>query len=85
MTHSGAVYIVDSTMDSLITDLDPDRFYRISRSCIFAKEAVECVTKLLGGRLRVTPKVHLSANLGPAPDLTVSRSRADDFLVWLEK
>ena len=76
VTHGGAVYIVDSTMDSLITDLDPERFFRISRSCIFAKDAIECVTKLLGGRLRVTPKVHLSTNLGPAPDLTVSRSRA---------
>ena len=84
VTHGGAVYIVDSTMDSLITDLDPERFFRISRSCIFAKDAVECVTKLLGGRLRVTPKVQLSSNLGPAPDLTVSRSRAEDFLGWLE-
>lgn len=68
----GAVYIVDATMDSLIIGLDPERFFRISRSCIFAKDAVECVTKLLGGRLRVTPKVQLSSNLGPAPDLTVS-------------
>ena len=84
VTHGGAVYIVDSTMDSLITDLDPERFFRISRSCIFAKDAIECVTKLLGGRLRVTPKVQLSSNLGPAPDLTVSRSRAEDFLGWLE-
>ncbi len=84
VTHGGAVYIVDSTMDSLITDLDPERFFRISRSCIFAKEAVESVTKLFGGRLRVTPKVKLSTNLGPAPDLTVSRSRAEEFLTWLE-
>lgn len=28
VTHGGAVYIVDSTMDSLITDLDPERFFR---------------------------------------------------------
>ncbi len=83
VTHGGAVYIVDSTMDTLLAELDPERFFRVSRGCIFAKDAVECVTKLLGGRLRITPKVHLSANLGPAPDLTVSRSRADDFLLWL--
>ncbi len=83
VTHGGAVYIVDSTMDTLVAELDPARFFRVSRGCIFAKDAVECVTKLLGGRLRITPKVHLSANLGQAPDLTVSRSRADDFLLWL--
>ena len=64
VTHGGAVYIVDSTMDSLITGL-------------FRSQV------LIGGRLRVTPKVRISTNLGPAPDLTVSRSRADDFLAWL--
>ena len=85
VTYDGTAYIVDSTMDNLITGLDPECFFRISRSCIIAKEAVESVTKLLGGRLRVTSKVTLSKNLGSQPDLTVSRSRGDEFLQWLEK
>lgn len=84
VTHDGAVYIVDSTMDSIFTDLDPERFFRISRGSIFAKDAVECVTKLIGGRLRVIPKVQsLSSCRGISPDLTVSRSRAEEFLDWL--
>ena len=86
VTHDGSVYIVDSTMDSIFTELDPERFFRISRGSIFAKDAVECVTKLLGGRLRVIPKVKgLSSCHGISPDLTVSRSRAEEFLDWLGK
>ncbi len=85
VTFSGTVYIMDSTMDAIATELDPERFFRISRGCIIAKDVVESVTKLLGGRLRIAPKVQVSANLGPAPDLTVSRSRTDEFLSWLER
>ena len=85
VTKDGTVYIVDSTMDSIITGLDPERFFRISRSCIISKDAVKSVTKLLGGRLKIVSKVTPSRNIGPEPDLTVSRSRGDDFLEWLEK
>lgn len=82
VTNDGTVYIVDSTMDSITNALDPELFFRISRSCIVAKESVESVTKLLGGRLRITSKVIPS--IGPEPDLTVSRSRSEEFLQWLE-
>ena len=85
VTHNGSVYIIDGTMDGIMSGIDPDRFFKISRSCIFSKEAVESVTKLVGGRLRITPRVTVPKNMGPAPDLTVSRSRSDGFLEWLEK
>jgi len=49
-----------------------------------AKDTVESVTKLLGGRLRISTKVKPPKVLGVEPDLTVSRSRGDDFLLWLE-
>ncbi|MBP5217877.1 MAG: response regulator transcription factor [Bacteroidales bacterium] len=84
VTHSGSVYIVDNTMDSLMSGLDPSRFFKISRSCIFSKDAVESITKLMGGRLRVTPKAKISLDRGQSPDLTVSRSRSEEFLEWLE-
>ena len=85
VTHDGSVYIIDSTMDVIMNGLDPERFFKISRSCIFSKNAVQSVTKLLGGRLRISPKTEPSKVLGTAPDLTVSRSRVEDFLDWLEK
>ncbi|MBR5660323.1 MAG: response regulator transcription factor [Bacteroidales bacterium] len=84
VTNDGTVYIVDSTMDNITNGLDPEIFFRISRSCIVSKESVESVTKLLGGRLRITSKVTPSNIIGPEPDLTVSRSRSEEFLRWLE-
>ena len=84
VTHDGSVFIVDNTLDNIITGLDPERFFKISRSCIIAKDAVESVTKLMGGRLRVTPKTMIPKSKGAAPDLTVSRSRGEEFLTWLE-
>ena len=85
VTRDGSVYIVDNTMDNIIAGLDPEKFFKISRSCIIAKDSVKSVTKLVGGRLKVTPSITMSRNLGPGPDLTVSRSRSDDFIEWLER
>ncbi|MBP3269362.1 MAG: LytTR family transcriptional regulator, partial [Bacteroidales bacterium] len=76
---------IDNTLDSLITGLDPELFFRISRSCIVSKDSVESVTKLFGGRLKVASKVTFHNNPRPQPDLTVSRSRCEEFLTWLEK
>lgn len=89
VTRDGTAYIVDASLDTIASELDPEVFFRISRSCIIAKDAVESVVKLLGGRLQVVaPDLsRRGARWGEAeaPDLVVSRSRVDDFLVWLEK
>ena len=83
VTHDGSPYVVDVSLDTIVTELDPALFFRISRSCIIAKESVESVTKLFGGRLLI----HLpdrAKRRGDGLDLTVSRARVDDFLAWLE-
>ena len=83
VTHDGSTYVVDISLDTIVTELDPALFFRISRSCIVAKESVESVTKLFGGRLLI----HLpdrAKRRGDGLDLTVSRARVDDFLAWLE-
>lgn len=84
LTRDGICYVIDASLDGIAAELDPEVFFRISRSCIIAKESVESVTKLLGGRLQVNAKdVDLRRFSGL--DLTVSRARTDDFLAWLEK
>ena len=83
VTRDGATYVVDNSLDTIITELDPAQFFRISRSCIVAKESVESITKLFGGRLLVSLPDHAKRR-GDGPDLTVSRARVDDFLAWLE-
>lgn len=83
VTHDGSTYVVDISLDTIVTELDPALFFRISRSCIIAKESVESVTKLFGGRLLIHLPDHAKRR-GDGPDLTVSRARVDDFLAWLE-
>lgn len=78
MTFSGQKYVIDSTMDTLEGELDPTRFFRVSRGCIVARKAVKSVTRQLGSRLK------LAMEPEPPVEMTVSRARVDDFLAWLE-
>ena len=78
VTFDGQKYIIDSSLDVIGEELDPDSFFRISRSCIVAMKAIDTIIKQQGGRLRI------AAHPEPPFEMTVSRSRVDDFLVWLE-
>ena len=79
VTFDGQKYIIDSSLDVIAEELNPEYFFRISRGSIVSMKAIDTITKQLGGRLRL--EIH------PAPsfDMTVSRSRVDDFLKWLER
>ena len=78
MTDEGARYLVETTLDTLEQDLDPERFFRASRGAIVARSAVKSVSRHFSGRLR------LETNPNPPFEPTVSRARVDDFLKWLE-
>ena len=79
VTTDGQKYIIDSSLDVMNEELDPKNFFRISRSCIVSIRSIQSIVKQPGGRLRI--------NAYPAPpyEMTVSRSRVEDFLLWLEK
>lgn len=72
-------YIIDSSLDVISEELNPENFFRISRSCIVSMKAIESIIKQPGGRLRIV------ADPEPSFEMTVSRSRVDDFLAWLER
>ena len=79
MTFDGERYIVDATMEAIAEELDPERFFRINRSCIPALGAIESAVVNAG---RYTVEIH------PSPgnvSTVVTRSRESDFLRWLEK
>ena len=79
VTFDEQKYIIDSSLDVIGEDLDPNKFFRISRGCIISLKAIESIIKQAGSRLRIISKPE-------APfEMTVSRSRVDDFLVWLER
>ena len=80
VTCDGMSYVLDDSLDALEAGLDPKAFFRISRGAIVAESVIDSASKLLGGRLRLT----LRRGIPTRTDLTVSRSRADAFLAWLE-
>lgn len=74
----GSHFITDISMDTLVNELDPKSFFRISRNCIVSLGSILSITRQAGGRLRIT------AQPDPPFEMTVSRSRVDDFLAWIE-
>ena len=78
VTYDEQRLIIDSSLDVISEELNPDLFFRISRGCIIAMKAIKSIIKQ-NGRLRITAIPESSF------EMTVSRSRVDDFLEWLEK
>lgn len=78
VTDQNRRYILDASLDTVSEEVDPKRFFRISRNCTVAIDAIAGITKHLSNRLKVTLK--------PLPDFDVfvSRSRTADFMDWLE-
>lgn len=72
-------YIIDSSLDVVGEEFDHNEFFRISRGCIVSMKAIKSIIKQAGGRLRIVAEPKSSF------EMTVSRSRVDDFLEWLEK
>lgn len=79
VTADGYKYIIDSSLDVMSEELNHQIFFRVSRSCIISMDSIKSIIKQPGGRLRIMtkPESHF--------EITVSRSRVDDFLLWLEK
>lgn len=79
VTVSGQKYIINHTLDYLETQIDPLRFFRISRQCIVNIEAITFTSKHFNGRLKIylNPPYH--------EELYVARSRVNTFLEWLDK
>lgn len=78
VTNDGNRYIMDMSLDVLSDELDPKRFFRISRSCIIAMPAIVSIVKYLGTRLKITARPRSET------EMVVSRSRVEDFLKWIE-
>lgn len=79
VTFDDEKYIIDSSLDVIGDELDPEKFFRISRGCIVSLKAIVSIIKQVGSRLKIIAKPE--ANF----EMTVSRSRVDDFLQWLER
>jgi DNA-binding LytR/AlgR family response regulator len=79
MTLTGESYLMDVSLDVVSKDLNPARFFRISRSCIVSSVSIGQVVKKMGNRLKLSLKP--ASNI----DSFVSRAKTADFMEWLEK
>ena len=78
VTSAAYRYILDASLDVIADVLDPEKFFKISRSCIMASKGIKSIVKQ-GGRLKIIPFIDTTE------ELTVSRSRVEDFMTWLER
>jgi DNA-binding LytR/AlgR family response regulator len=78
-TKDNRKFIVDYTMDELEAMLDPDRYFRISRSFYVSIESVDQIHDYFGNRLLL--------HLQPVVDKEsiVSREKVSDFKRWMGK
>lgn len=72
-------FVVDYTMDELEEMLDPDKYFRISRSFYVSIASIDQIHEYFGNRLLL--------NLKPAVDKEsiVSREKVADFKKWMGK
>ncbi|MBO6118331.1 MAG: response regulator transcription factor [Bacteroidales bacterium] len=78
-TKDDRQYIVNYTLDSVFKELNPKRFYRISRTCIAAVDSIKAIDKYLNGRLRLKLEPEYKDDV-----ITVSRDAVSGFLAWVE-
>lgn len=78
-TSDNKKFVVDYTMEELEDMLDPDKFFRISRSFYVSVEAIDKIDDYFGNRLIL--------QLKPAVDkeALVSREKVSEFKKWMGK
>lgn len=78
-TSDNKKYVVDYTMDELEEMLDPERYFRISRSFYVSVNCIDRIDDYFGNRLILSLK--------PAVDkeALVSREKVTDFKKWMGK
>lgn len=75
--NDGTKYYFDQQMESILDELDPQVFFRISRNYIISSYAIKGIERIYGGRLKIL------MDPPPETDMIVARSRVSDFMAWL--
>jgi DNA-binding LytR/AlgR family response regulator len=78
-TFDNKKFVVDYTMDELNEMLDPDKYFRISRSFFISVNSVAQIHDYFGNRLML----HLKPE--SEKEAIVSREKVTDFKTWLGK
>jgi len=77
-TKDNNKYIIDYSLDTLSTKLDPKAFFRVSRDCITSFGAIKEITKYFKGRLNISLNPEYDKNF------ILSQERVPDFMKWIK-
>ncbi|TPN85166.1 LytR/AlgR family response regulator transcription factor [Aquimarina algicola] len=72
-------YLIDITLESLDSELDPQQFFRINRKFFVNINAIKDIISYTNSRLQI------KLNTFDELDVIVARERVKDFKEWLEK
>ena len=75
---SGRDYAIEYTLDQLEQELDPHKFFRVSRKFIIAMVHIKDIIAYSGNRLKIF------AMGGDQEEVLVSREKVTDFKKWLD-
>lgn len=80
ITRDGKKHLVDQTLEQLEGQLDPKRFFRVSRKLLIHIESIKKIHPHFNGRLKLEllQGSHLDESF-------VSRERSPEFKAWLDK
>jgi two-component system, LytTR family, response regulator LytT len=78
-TYDNKKYVVDYTMDEMEEMLDPEKYFRISRSFYVSISSVEQIHDYFGNRLILTLKPPVDK------EALVSREKVTEFKKWMGK
>ncbi|WP_417366390.1 LytR/AlgR family response regulator transcription factor [Flavobacterium beibuense] len=76
-TNDNRDYLLDGTLELLEGELDPAKFYRVSRKFIISVNAIKDIVMYTNSRLK------LVLNTYDGDEVIVSRERVNDFREWL--
>lgn len=77
-TFEGRNYLLDTTVENLENELDPQKFFRINRKFIISLHAHKGIVVYCNSRLKLTLKSYKEK------EIILSRKRVGEFKNWLE-
>jgi DNA-binding LytR/AlgR family response regulator len=78
-TNTSQKYIIDHSLEELCRQLDPEFFFQLNRQFIANIDAIDSIHSYFNGKLKVSllPKT--------AEEVLVSREKAAEFKMWLDR
>ncbi len=77
-TKDGRNYLLDGTLEQIETDLEPKKFFRVSRKFFVNVDAIKDMISYTNSRLQI------KLNTYNEQEIIVARERVKDFKDWLE-